>query len=183
MGEIIGKRSRTPWMWPNLIFNLLPIGRHQRQALKVLHRFSREVKIVFFLFCCILILNVNILIEIHFFLLKVIENRLKEFESTKSSEEFSDIEKDKRRLVFLDCLITQMKAEKLTIDDIQEEVDTFMFEGHDTTAAAINFVLYLVGSHPEVQEKIHQEIDSIFGGEILFLFSIFLMNKKKKYFL
>ena len=58
-----------------------------------------------------------------------------------------------------------MHQEKLTIDDIQEEVDTFMFEGHDTTAAALTFCCYLVGRHPDVQAKIHAELDSIFGGE------------------
>jgi len=61
-----------------------------------------------------------------------------------------------------------MHAEKLSFDDIQEEVDTFMFEGHDTTAGAINFCCYLVGSHPNVQDKIHAEMDSIFGGNSLF---------------
>jgi cytochrome P450 family 4 subfamily V len=59
-----------------------------------------------------------------------------------------------------------MHAEKLSFDDIQEEVDTFMFEGHDTTAAAVNSCCYLVGSHPDVQAKIHAEMDSIFGGTV-----------------
>ena len=58
-----------------------------------------------------------------------------------------------------------MHQEKLTLDDIQEEVDTFMFEGHDTTAAAITFFCYLMGCHPDVQAKVHAELDSIFGGE------------------
>jgi cytochrome P450 family 4 subfamily V len=87
---------------------------------------------------------------------KVIQERL----ATFNVEE----KKSTRRLVFLDSLIAQMHAEKLTFDDIQEEVDTFMFEGHDTTAAAINFACYLVGCHPNVQAKIHDEMDSIFGG-------------------
>ena len=62
-----------------------------------------------------------------------------------------------------------MHNEKLSFDDIQEEVDTFMFEGHDTTAAAINFFCYLVGCYPDVQAKIHAEMDSIFGGNIFIL--------------
>jgi cytochrome P450 family 4 subfamily V len=89
----------------------------------------------------------------------VIEERLAMFnfeDVINKSEE----KNHKHRLVFLDSLIAQMHAEKLSFDDIQEEVDTFMFEGHDTTATAINFCCYLVGSHPNVQTK----MDSIFGG-------------------
>jgi len=85
-------------------------------------------------------------------------------DATNRSEE----KKSKRRLVFLDNLITLMHEEKLSFDDIQEEVDTFIFEGHDTTAAAINFFCYLVGCHPDVQAKIHAEMDSIFGGNCCF---------------
>ena len=91
---------------------------------------------------------------------KVIEERI----ATFNVEE----KKSKRRLVFLDSLIAQMHAEKLSLDDIQEEVDVFMFGGHDTTASAINFTCYLVGCHPNVQAKIHAEMDSIFGGNFIY---------------
>ena len=52
----------------------------------------------------------------------------------------------------------------ITFDDIQEEVDTFMFEGHDTTAAAASWACHLIGSYPEVQKKIHEELDRVFGN-------------------
>lgn len=34
--------------------------------------------------------------------------------------------------------------------------------GHDTTTAGISWTIFLVGLHPQVQEKIFQEMDSIF---------------------
>ena len=49
-------------------------------------------------------------------------------------------------------------------EGIQEEVDTFMFEGHDTTTTALYFTTYAIGRHPDVQEKLHKEIDEIFGN-------------------
>ena len=98
-------------------------------------------------------------------LLQIIQNRLATFDAEK--KESNGYRKDGRRLALLDSLLTQMHAEQLTLDDIQEEVDTFMFEGHDTTAAALNFFCYLMGCYPDIQAKVHAEMDSIFGGEIV----------------
>jgi cytochrome P450 family 4 subfamily V len=104
------------------------------------------------------------------FLIKIIEERLATFNAEEVTN--SDDKKINRRLVFLDSLLNQMHNEKLTLDDIQEQVDTFMFAGHDTTALAVNFFCYLVGCYPDVQDKVHAELDSIFGGTCFTLFSI-----------
>ncbi|KAH9520017.1 Cytochrome P450 4V2 [Bulinus truncatus] len=37
--------------------------------------------------------------------------------------------------------------------------------GHDTTAAAINWATHLIGSHAEVQAKVHEELDKVFGND------------------
>ncbi|GIY07457.1 cytochrome P450 4V2 [Caerostris extrusa] len=50
-------------------------------------------------------------------------------------------------------------------EGVKREVDTFIIAGHDTVAATIKYALYLIGHHPEVQEKIFQEIDSVFEGD------------------
>lgn len=47
--------------------------------------------------------------------------------------------------------------------EIKEQVDTIMFEGHDTTAAASSFFLSLMGIHQDIQEKVVQELYDIFG--------------------
>jgi cytochrome P450 len=101
-------------------------------------------------------------------LIKIIEERLATFNVEEVTN--TDDRRSRRRLAFLDSLLTQMRNEKLTLDDIQEEVDTFMFAGHDTTATAITFFCYLMGCYPDIQAKVQAEIDSIFGGNI-FTFS------------
>ena len=70
-----------------------------------------------------------------------------------------------KRVAFLDMLLKAKSEDPtLTFDDIQEEVDTFMFEGHDTTAVAASWACHMIGSHPDVQKKLHEEIDGIFKG-------------------
>lgn len=39
------------------------------------------------------------------------------------------------------------------------------FQGHDTTSASICWTLFLLGSSAEIQEKIVEELDSIFDGD------------------
>jgi hypothetical protein len=57
MGEIIAMRSRSPWLWPDFIFNLLPIGRQQKKSLKVLHGFSQKVVLLFSIIIHIFLLS------------------------------------------------------------------------------------------------------------------------------
>lgn len=38
-----------------------------------------------------------------------------------------------------------------------------MFEGHDTTATAVTWVLHLLGCYPEAQERVVEEIARVCG--------------------
>lgn len=46
----------------------------------------------------------------------------------------------------------------LSDKDLHAEVDTFMFEGHDTTASGISWILYALATHPEHQQRCREEI-------------------------
>jgi len=71
---------------------------------------------------------------------------------------------EKKRLAFLDLMLESAQNGALITDtEIKEQVDTIMFEGHDTTAAGSSFFLSLMGIHQEIQDRVLAELDSIFG--------------------
>uniref|UniRef100_A0A4W6EVM8 aromatase n=1 Tax=Lates calcarifer TaxID=8187 RepID=A0A4W6EVM8_LATCA len=135
MSDIISRRQRTPWFWPDFVYNYFGEGREHNKTLKILHSFTYSV-------------------------------------ITERSENISNTEPDsdsdqgpKKRRAFLDMLLktTDENGNKMSNQDIQEEVDTFMFRGHDTTAASMNWALHLLGSHPEAHSKVQQELQEVFG--------------------
>ncbi|GMS92664.1 hypothetical protein PENTCL1PPCAC_14839 [Pristionchus entomophagus] len=62
-------------------------------------------------------------------------------------------------------LLEQREKLGLTDEDIREEVDTFMFEGHETTASAIGWAIWCFACHPEIQERVYQEIMQVLGED------------------
>ncbi|XP_033825819.1 cytochrome P450 4V2-like [Periophthalmus magnuspinnatus] len=133
MSDIVSRRQRAPWFWSDSLYYIIGDGKEHDKTLKVLHSFTY----------------------------KVINERAENISNIESDSETDG----KKRRAFLDMLLktTDEEGHGLSHRDIQEEVDTFMFEGHDTTAAAMNWALHLLGSHPEVQRKVHQELDEVFG--------------------
>ncbi|XP_022342994.1 cytochrome P450 4F8-like [Crassostrea virginica] len=85
----------------------------------------------------------------------VIDNR----RNTLESENLSS----KKHLDFLDILLTAKDEEGkgMSKEDIRNEVDTFMFEGHDTTASAISWILYSLAENPDCQRQCQEEIDRV----------------------
>ncbi|CAG5129516.1 unnamed protein product [Candidula unifasciata] len=69
-------------------------------------------------------------------------------------------------LDFLDILLMARDEDghPMTTHEIRNEVDTFMFAGHDTTGAAVNWILYNLAKHPEYQVKVQAEIDTVLQG-------------------
>jgi len=85
-------------------------------------------------------------------------------DKSKNAEE--DDVGSKRRMALLDVLLqASVDGQPLSNEDIREEVDTFMFEGHDTTTSAIAYTLYLLARDPEVQSRAFQEVRDVIGRD------------------
>ncbi len=48
----------------------------------------------------------------------------------------------------------------MTDREIVDEITTMVVAGHETTASALNWTWYLLGEHPEVEARLHAEIDA-----------------------
>lgn len=103
--------------------------------------------------------------HLHDFTMKVIRERKEEMMKNQGiSKSSEDSSADGRRLAFMDLMLKHhINGGELTEEDIREEVDTFMFEGHDTTAMAMSWILYLLGHNMEVQDRLALEVDSLFA--------------------
>lgn len=47
---------------------------------------------------------------------------------------------------------------------VRDEVMTLLLAGHETTAATLTWVWYLLSQHPEVERRLHAEVDQVLGG-------------------
>nr|QST15029.1 CYP4BY5 protein [Diaphanosoma celebensis] len=143
--RLVQQRAERPWLRSDWIFRMSPLGRESQRCVDDLHRFTS----------------------------RVIRDRRERINASKSLEEAclgnnnetqDDTYTPKERLAFLDLLLAAAaNRAELSDDDIREEVDTVMFAGHDTTAMAMTWFLHCVSKHPEVQRKLLDEVDAIFG--------------------
>ncbi|XP_055948111.1 cytochrome P450 4V2-like isoform X2 [Argiope bruennichi] len=97
---------------------------------------------------------------VHDFTRKIIHERKERYLS-------GDIEKDRgKRKALLDRLLEMhMETGEISEEGIREEVNTFALAGHETVTVTIIWALYLIGLHKDVQEKIHEELDRVFGDD------------------
>ncbi|XP_043470023.1 uncharacterized protein LOC122503517 [Leptopilina heterotoma] len=143
LGSILFYRTPKPWFHIDWIFSLSPKGQIQKKCLKTLHDFTT----------------------------KIIEERRKYLKSNLNGKEDSlkknghvedDVGIRKKRTAMLDILIKSAEENEIDDDGIREEVDTFVFEGHDTTAMAFIFTVALLAEHPEIQDLARKEVTELF---------------------
>ena len=143
--DLVFLRLTNPLYQYDWIYSLTPSGRRMKALCSLVHKHSEEV----------------------------ICERRKALGISNGSEGsieckkiFEAVAKQGRYLDFLDILLSSEDEEGngLTDIEIRDEVDTFMFEGHDTTASGISWTLYCLAKFPEHQQKVREEVRRVLAG-------------------
>lgn len=146
MGEILIYRLMKPWFYADATFALTSMGKMQAKNLKILHGFTKTI-----------IAERKRYHELTNgrYLQNLANDALKETDDNQM------IKHKKKRLAMLDLLIAASRDNTINDLDIREEIDTFMFEGHDTVAMAVCFAILLLAEHKDIQELARNEINAV----------------------
>ncbi|KAE8737231.1 Cytochrome P450 CYP4g [Frankliniella occidentalis] len=173
MCEILHVRMFRPWLWPDWLFNMVPMGREQKSLLHTIHSLTREV---------LKKRKAERKQGVREGLYKRVvtdKDDVADGDAEESTSETSvssygyttglrdDLDDDvgeKKRIAFLDQMLDVAENGAVLSDrEVEEQVNTIMFEGHDTTAAGSSFFLSLMGVHQDIQERCVDELRTIFG--------------------
>uniref|UniRef100_H2Y7P3 Uncharacterized protein n=1 Tax=Ciona savignyi TaxID=51511 RepID=H2Y7P3_CIOSA len=174
VGDLLIERTRQPFHFFDWIYNLSANGRRNKVVVKVLHDHTEKVSYIcfeslilrfveHFSILTIVIFGYNrtdkpIIAERKEVLAKAVNDE----ENDSGMEGFQTIKG--KALDFLDILLqSKVHGKGLTDIEIRDEVDTFLFEGHDTTSSGIAWALYHLAKYPEFQRKCRDELTEVLG--------------------
>ena len=137
--RLCSNRGLNPVMLMDWIFWVTPQGRRTKELCELVHEYAEEI------------------------IAKRREVITRGTENENSNEEKTI---EKKYMDFLDILLMARDEEGRGMSDleIRNEVDTFMFEGHDTTTSGMSWTLYCLAQHPQHQDKIREEVRSVLKG-------------------
>ncbi len=64
----------------------------------------------------------------------------------------------------LSNLVLADPQDRLTDEEIRDEALTLLLAGHETTANALAFSLWLIAEDERLQDRVHEEVDAVLGG-------------------
>lgn len=143
INRLMAKRFTNPILLVDFIFDLTADGKQYNKAIETAHKTAT----------------------------KIIENRRLEKKNQSSEEDFDNEsaggKKSKKLRDFIDILLEEKDEHGvgLTDSEIREEVDTFLFAGHDTLTSAISFLLYNLANNQDVQKRCRNEVDNVLAGK------------------
>ncbi|XP_068943077.1 cytochrome P450 4F3-like isoform X2 [Petaurus breviceps papuanus] len=137
LSGLVSKRNQDPLLYWDHLYYLTSQGKKFSRACHVVHSFTDAV----------------------------IQSR-RQVLAGQGTEAFLRNKTKGKTMDFIDVLLLAKDeaGKALSDEDIQAEVNTFMFAGHDTTASGLSWALYNLAKHQEYQDLCRQEIQELLRG-------------------
>ncbi|XP_038174068.1 LOW QUALITY PROTEIN: cytochrome P450 4F4-like [Arvicola amphibius] len=135
LSALVSKRYQQLLLHVDSLYQLTPDGMRFRKACRLVHDFTDTV----------------------------IQGSADNALPSQDGEDVLKAKAKSKTLDFIDVLLLAQDEDgkQLSDEDIRAEADTFMFEGHDTTASGLSWILYNLARHPEYQERCRQEVQEL----------------------
>ncbi|XP_075543489.1 cytochrome P450 4V2-like isoform X2 [Dermacentor variabilis] len=141
---LIGVRIFRPWMWPDAWYNRTHEGRLYHKSIREMEKYTLEV------------------LERRKGKLQQIADELESVPGDYGREGDDEAQDS----VIVDRFLkAHLQDSRYSIDEVKKDIDSLLFAGTDTTTSAVGWAFYMLGLHPKVLAKVHQELDDIFGSD------------------
>ncbi|CAG9564691.1 unnamed protein product [Danaus chrysippus] len=133
--EILNKRLFKVWLQPDCLFKLTKYAKEQKKNIELTHKFTNEV----------------------------VQKRRLQFEAKESIGINNTKDSGDKIRPVLDMLFG--REIEFTNEQLREHIDSITIAGNDTTALVIAYTLVLLGIHQDVQQRVYEEQQLIFGKD------------------
>ena len=128
-------RSQNPLIHNDFLYGLTKGGKQAKQVVKELHDFT----------------------------MTIVEKRKQELAVIENANEDNHADKKCKPRSLLDLLLSLHFKDPsyFTLVNVQEQLDTFTFAGHDTIALTVTYALWHIARYPDIQSRLQCEIDTL----------------------
>ncbi|XP_054723927.1 cytochrome P450 4V2-like [Uloborus diversus] len=141
--HIVAHRIFRPWTQWDAIYQFFPTGRKMKKAIATTHQIINKI----------ILDSKEILLS---------NDELSKSE-TSEEEDNADSRLYTRKKTFIQLLLeTHLKDPSFTINDIRDEVLSFVGAGAETLTITVNVILMMLGLYQDVQRIAMEEVDGIF---------------------
>ncbi|MFB6130819.1 MAG: cytochrome P450 [Salinigranum sp.] len=95
----------------------------------------------------------------------VAERRAEQAENRRAAGRGTEGERDRSESDAVSLLLAAVDDPEtdLTERRVRDEIVTLLLAGHETTALALTYTFHLLGRHPDVEARLHDEVDALSG--------------------
>ncbi|XP_046746437.1 cytochrome P450 4C1-like [Diprion similis] len=139
------KRAASPWLYSDFIFYRTQLGKDEKKHIKFMHE-----------------LTDNVIRKKKAEIVQHSDSRV----SVDNEQGSADISMAAPQLLIDNLLRLSGDNEVLTDKMVRDHIDSIMVAGSDTTATTVNYLMLMLASHQDIQDKVYQELCENFGENV-----------------